>query len=289
MLARWPCLGSPSGPRPAVSAVPALKLLHEVDERVDALSREGVVDRGADAADRAVALQAVEARRPSPRRRSCFSSSSDGRRNVTFIRERLAGLRRGRGRSPRIRRSRRTGSPAFSALRRGRSPRGRPPRAQPPHRQPHDVDAEHGRRVVERVLLRVRVVVEHRRQVLRRAREQVVAQDDERHAGRAEVLLRAGVDQRRSVRTSIGRLKMSDEASQTSGTAPASGSRGHSRSVDRVVRREVDVGGAGIERAAPRLRDLARSSPSRSRRRSWTVPTFWASLTAFCDQTPVTM
>ena len=38
-------------------------------------------------------------------------------------------------------------------------------------------------------------IVQHRRQRLRRPRQQILANDDERDAGRAEVLLRAGVDQ----------------------------------------------------------------------------------------------
>src|SRR5829696_1920462 len=43
-------------------AVGALELAHELDERLDAFAREGVVDGGAYAADRAVAFEAVKAR-----------------------------------------------------------------------------------------------------------------------------------------------------------------------------------------------------------------------------------
>ena len=43
---------------------------HEADQRVDPGLGEGVVDRGADAADRAMALEAVEAAASSPRRRT---------------------------------------------------------------------------------------------------------------------------------------------------------------------------------------------------------------------------
>src|SRR3954469_18402091 len=44
-------------------AVAALEVLHERDQRVDAAFRERVVDRRADAADRAMPLEAVEAGR----------------------------------------------------------------------------------------------------------------------------------------------------------------------------------------------------------------------------------
>ena len=71
-----------------------LELAHEVDQRVDARLGERVVDRRAHAADRAVALQAVEARPRSTPSRTRFSSSSLASRNVTFISERSALSRR---------------------------------------------------------------------------------------------------------------------------------------------------------------------------------------------------
>ena len=71
-----------------LSALP-LELLHELDERVDAFFRERVVDRRAHAADRAVALEAVEPRRGRFLHER-FSSSSVASRNVTFISDRLS-------------------------------------------------------------------------------------------------------------------------------------------------------------------------------------------------------
>jgi hypothetical protein len=70
---------------------------------------------------------------------------------------------------------------------------------QPFHRQIHEVDGEHGRRVVERLLLHVRAVLQHDRQIgvgaaLGGLLHKIVTDDDECYAGRSEVLLRAGVD-----------------------------------------------------------------------------------------------
>src|SRR5688500_5276569 len=49
------------GPRVATSAPAAGEVRHEVDQRLHALDRHRVVDRGAHAAQRAMALQADEA------------------------------------------------------------------------------------------------------------------------------------------------------------------------------------------------------------------------------------
>ena len=66
---------------------------------------------------------------------------------------------------------------------------------QPAADEHQDVDAERRRRVVEGVLLGLRPVLEHRRQRLGGAFEQVLADDDQRDARGTEVLLRAGVDE----------------------------------------------------------------------------------------------
>ncbi len=59
-----------------------------------------------------------------------------------------------------------------------------------------DVDAEGGRRVVEAVLLHVDAVTQIARQLLVQALvQQVLADDDHRHARGAEVLLGARVDE----------------------------------------------------------------------------------------------
>ena len=71
----------------SVLSVPGLELLHEVHEILHALLGKRVVNRGAHAAHRAMAFQAIEA---CSRRffTNSFSSSSLGRRNVMFISER---------------------------------------------------------------------------------------------------------------------------------------------------------------------------------------------------------
>src|SRR5690606_23448215 len=61
-------------------------------------------------------------------------------------------------------------------------------RAQPAQRleplegEAEDVDAEGRRRVVERVVVRLHLVVQHRRQRRLRTREQILADDDQRDA-----------------------------------------------------------------------------------------------------------
>ena len=116
------------------------------------------------------------------------------------------------------------------------------------HHEAERVDRQSRRRVVQRAVLGVHRVVQHRVQRLGRAREQVLADDHERHARRPEVLLRAGVDEP-VLETSIGRLKMSDEASLTSGALADVGQRLPLRALDGVVRGDVHVGRAGGEAA----------------------------------------
>jgi hypothetical protein len=167
---------------------------HELHERVDALSGKRVVDRRAHPAHRAMALQAVE---PGGRDSftNFFSSSSLGSRNVMFICERVL-LRRAaveaRAIDLRVELAGLAGVDAADGLEPALGER-------PLHHEPHQVDAEAGRRVVHRLVLGVRRVAQHRVQRLRRALQQVLADDDERDARRAEVLLRA---RRRSARTS---------------------------------------------------------------------------------------
>ena len=66
---------------------------------------------------------------------------------------------------------------------------------QPLDDEAEDIHAEGRRRVVERTVLGLDGVVEHRVERRARPREQVLTDDHERHAGRPEVLLRARVDQ----------------------------------------------------------------------------------------------
>ncbi len=58
----------------------------------------------------------------------------------------------------------------------------------------HSVNRETRWRVVEGIFRDVGRVLEHDRQIIRHDFEQVVANDDQGHAGRADVLLRAGIN-----------------------------------------------------------------------------------------------
>ena len=127
--------------------------------------------------------------------------------------------------------------------------RGEPAlRDQPLHHQAERVDGECRRRVVERAVLRVHRIVHHRRQrrlAARRALDEIVANDDDGQAGRAHVLLRAGVDQRvpRDVdrpAEHVGRGVADERRVADLRQRPVLGA------FDRVVRRDVDVGGAGV-------------------------------------------
>ena len=65
---------------------------------------------------------------------------------------------------------------------------------QPLANQTENVNAPGVGRVVERFVLDVNAIVEHRRQILGDALQQVVAQDHQRYAAWSHVLLRAGID-----------------------------------------------------------------------------------------------
>ena len=84
---------------------------------------------------------------------------------------------------------------------------------QPLANQTDDVNAPGVRRVVERLVLDVRAIVEHRVQSVGNPLQQIVAHDHERDAARSHVLLRAGIDERiflnrnrmrQNVRRSVG-------------------------------------------------------------------------------------
>jgi hypothetical protein len=170
----------------------SLKLFHERDEGFDAFARESVVDGGTYAADRAVAFETVQ---PGG---GCF-----------FSKLLFQFLRRQAERDVHERARVRVG---VAAIKRGRINRVveylrlRFILAQHPFKsafflQPFadehdDVDAERVRRVIERLGFDVRAVVEHRVQMVWNARQQIVAQDDERDAARPHVLLRSGIDER---------------------------------------------------------------------------------------------
>ena len=105
-----------------------------------------------------------------------------------------------------------------------------------------DVDAEGGRRVVHRAVVREGAVRQHGRQVAGAARDQVLLHDHQRHARRTEVLLGAGVDER--VAPHVDRPR-EDVARRVADQRHAGGHLGLGaplRAVDRVVAREVRVG-----------------------------------------------
>ena len=164
-----------------------------VDQRLHAFDRHRVVDRRAHAADRAVALELHHAARLRALEEGVVERlvaqlerhvhAASGRR----LRHRVAcrsALRRG---------SRRAAA-ALAML--CASIAARPPCAlQPLEHQAGDVDRVGRRRVEHRVVVGLLLVVEGRRRDRQRLADQVVAHDHDREAGRADVLLRAAVDQ----------------------------------------------------------------------------------------------
>ena len=154
-------------------------------------SRKRVVDRGAHAADRAMALEAVEARGG----RFLLERLLEllARQTERHVHQRAALLLR--------RAAIEAGAIDLGVQRRrlalvhARDRRQPAERLQPLHRQAEDVDAERIRRVVERVVLRLHLVIQHRRQIAVRPWQQILADDHQRDAGRTEILLRAGVDE----------------------------------------------------------------------------------------------
>src|SRR5216684_3514534 len=61
--------------------------------------------------------------------------------------------------------------------------------------QAHDVNRERGRRVIERLLLDVRAVLKKRGEILVSALSEILANDDDGDARRAQVFLSAGKDE----------------------------------------------------------------------------------------------
>ena len=84
------------------------------------------------------------------------------------------------------------------------------------------VDREAGGRVVERIVLRVRLVVQDRRDAVLALLQDVLADDHRDHAGRADVLLCAGVDEPERLRVE-GAQRKSEDMSQMIGTPLVSG------------------------------------------------------------------
>ena len=112
---------------------------------------------------------------------------------------------------------------------------------QPRRDQRHHVDREDRRRVGARPALDVRGVAQQLRKRRRSPLRQIGADDHHRHAGRAEVLLRAGVED-----AVAGHVDRAAEhvRRRIHHERPAAGvgRRGPLRADDRVVRRHVDVG-----------------------------------------------
>ena len=117
------------------------------------------------------------------------------------------------------------------------------------------VDVEGWRRVVERVLLEECRILEHRRQRFGALLEERFLCDDERHAGRAEVLLDAGIDEVEFAEINRAREHVARHVGKE-GHALRIGNVVVLRAVDRVVVAEVDVGGIRRDLELVLLRDV---------------------------------
>jgi len=175
-----------------VLAVGALEFAHELGEGVAAGGGEGVVDGGADAADGAVAFEAVEAGGRRLGRELLFE---------VFGGEAEGDVHDGAGFPCGVAAVEVGGVNHVVNLLRLLDvlpvhPFEAPLLFHPLAHQVEDVDAPGVRRVVERAVLGVRAVVEHRRQSLPPLCQKVFADDDDGDARGAEVLLRARVDER---------------------------------------------------------------------------------------------
>ena len=170
-----------------------LEIAHEIGQRLHARLRHRVVDRGAHAAERAVALERDQAGRLRLRRgRACRALRRAGRTARSCASARPARLR-----CDRSRRSRR--SPSYSsadlrALRAREFARRRLRPASTCTVRPSRYQFQVGGVLSIDSPLSVRAVVEDVGARLAGAFEQVAAHDHHADADRAEVLLRAGVD-----------------------------------------------------------------------------------------------
>src|SRR5512137_551092 len=224
------------------SAMAALEVIHEIDQRAHAFDGHGVVDRRPHAADQPVALQLDQALLPGLLQESVIQLRiGEGERHVhARTIAPVDPVRVEAGAIDRVVQQRRLlDVPALDG-------RDASLRLEPFQDQVRDVDGIRRRRVVHRVRLGVRPVVEHRRPARRAAADQVVAHDHQRQPGRPEVLLRAGVDDaelghvertRQEVRRHVG-----DE-----GDVARVRDVGELQPVDGLVGAVVDERGRGVE------------------------------------------
>ena len=82
-------------------------------------------------------------------------------------------------------------------------------------------------RVHQRTFVGVQFEVQVSAEIVARTGEQVLANDDDRHARRAKILLGTGVNHAVPVHIGIGLCMKSLDASHTSGTLPTLGSVGN--------------------------------------------------------------
>ena len=222
--------------------VPLGKITHEIDQRLHTLDRHRVVDRRAHAADRAMALQCKQTR------------------GVRFLEERLVELRarqRKRHVHPRTHRTLdwvpvvarvvdipiqqvRFRTIAFAHRRKPAL------RLHPLEHEASEIPAPGIGRVQHRALCRMLGVVEDFRHILRAAFEQILAHDHHDQAGWADVLLRAGIQQR--VLRDIERPRQDRRRHVADQRHIADiGYLVELDAADRLVGRDMDVGRIGIE------------------------------------------
>ena len=119
---------------------------------------------------------------------------------------------------------------------------------EPAGHEHRDVDREHRRRVVHRSVLGERPIVEHRRHAVGHLRQDVVPHDRDRDARRAEVLLRAGVDHAVAGHVDRPGQEVRRHVGHQRHVADGRGVGRELHALDRLVRRDVGVRGAGGER-----------------------------------------
>ena len=221
------------------SAVLLLEVLHKGYESVDALHRERVVDRSADTADRAVTLQRAHSGGLGlfdelllERFVAVLDAPGDVHERTIFLNG---------GARPEVARIDHVVNLAglldveleevlLAHL------------LDPLHRFAEDVDTPGRRSVVKGILLRVGAVLEHRGDVFRALLREVVADCDDSHTGRTEVLLGAGVEHGELVVVALAAEDVGRHvADQRNGNV---GNRLHLGARNRLVRADVGVGGA---------------------------------------------
>ena len=231
--------------------MPGKSGLHEGHELFDAFDGHGVVDRGAHAADGPVALEVDKARR---------SRRLDKGRVLVRVAGDKGHVHEGAvARAHRVVEERALVQVVVEDLRLLHVALFHLCNAallqQVVERQPRHVDAVGRRRVVHAALVGHDFVVQHRGRDVQRVAEQVVPDDDDGHARRADVLLRAGKGD-----AELGDVVLlrEDAGGQVRHQRHAAGLRqpGVARAVDRVVAADVEVVRVAAELRLVPVRDL---------------------------------